>query len=333
MIKKWMAPLAGLFLGIGACQNAPTGPPGEAKENPEVTLPGSNGGLLDIIVIADEELWQGQSGTMFRRYFTKTQYGLPQPEPRFTVHQVDDDASTELLRRNRNLVYLYRGEKKLSVQENVYAHPQLVVSYRAPDDRALSRLIFATQDSLRRLFRQHELTYLRRDMQPIFRDEVHPMLKKNEVSLKIPRDFELEKATEDFILYWKRTQQNDQVIFAYFRPMPSSVLKVPDQIIPIRDSLAKKYIKAAEPGSYMRTETLIKPLITPTQIDGAFALEARGLWRTTGTLMGGSFISYTVYDEKNDQLIYLDAFAYAPDQKKRNLLLRLEAILKTLEIR
>jgi hypothetical protein len=48
--------------------------------------------------------------------------------------------------------------------------------------------------------------------------------------------------------------------------------------------------------------------------------------------MGGSFLSYTVYDEKHDQLIYLDAFLYAPDQKKRNLMLRLEAILKTLEI-
>jgi hypothetical protein len=91
-------------------------------------------------------------------------------------------------------------------------------------------------------------------------------------------------------------------------------------------------VQASDPGSFMRTETLIKPLMTPTELAGAFTLESRGLWRTTGTIMGGAFISYTVYDEKHDQLIYLDAFLYAPDQKKRNLMLRLEAILKTLEI-
>ena len=332
MIQRWFAPLLGLSLLWAGCQENGASKQNDTNPGKTTTLPGSNGGLLDIIVIADDELWEQKSGNAFRKYFTKSQYGLPQPEPRYTVHQVDDRASTKLLRRNRNLVYLTRGEKRLSIQEDVYAYPQLVVSLQAPNDKALAELINTRQDSLRQVFRQHELAYLQKDMGPIFREEVHPLLKKHKISLKVPRDFDLERAKEDFILYWKRTQENDQGIFVYFRPMPASLLEVPNQIVPIRDSLTRQYVEASDPGSFMRTETLIKPLMTPTELSGAFALESRGLWRTTGTIMGGSFISYTVYDEKHDQLIYLDAFLYAPNQKKRNLMLRLEAILKTLEI-
>jgi hypothetical protein len=333
MIHRLLAPLLGLSLLLVGCQEAGSQKQKNGnKGGTTATLPGSNGGLLDIIAIADDELWEQKSGNAFRKYFTKSQYGLPQPEPRYTVHQVDDRASTKLLRRNRNLVYLTRGEKRVSIQENVYAHPQLVVSLQAPNDNALAALINDRQDTLRQVFRQHELAYLQKDMRPIFRDEVHPLLKKHKVSLQIPRDFDLERAKGDFILYWKRTPENDQGIFVYFRPMPASLLEVPNQIVPIRDSLTRKYVQASDPGSFMRTETLIKPLMTPTELAGAFTLESRGLWRTTGTIMGGAFISYTVYDEKHDQLIYLDAFLYAPDQKKRNLMLRLEAILKTLEI-
>ena len=47
---------------------------------------------------------------------------------------------------------------------------------------------------------------------------------------------------------------------------------------------------------------------------------------------GGSFINYTVFDETNNQRIMVDAFIYAPEIKKRNLVLELEAILRTLEI-
>lgn len=82
----------------------------------------------------------------------------------------------------------------------------------------------------------------------------------------------------------------------------------------------------------MIIEDLIKPQITPTELAGNFALEARGLWRTEGDLMGGPFLSYTVYDEKNQQVIYLDAFMSAPNRKKRNSMFEMEAILRSLQM-
>lgn len=82
----------------------------------------------------------------------------------------------------------------------------------------------------------------------------------------------------------------------------------------------------------MIVEDYIPPVFKNVDIDGQFAIETRGLWRTKGDFMGGSFINYTIFDENNNQRIMLDAFLYAPDSKKRNLVLELESILRTLKI-
>ena len=81
----------------------------------------------------------------------------------------------------------------------------------------------------------------------------------------------------------------------------------------------------------MVVEDLLLPSIENTEVDGHFAMETRGLWRVTNDFMGGSFINLTVYDEDHKQRVMLDGFVYAPDMSKRNLLLELEAILRTFE--
>ena len=57
-----------------------------------------------------------------------------------------------------------------------------------------------------------------------------------------------------------------------------------------------------------------------------------GLWETVGDIMGGPFVSYTVLDEKHNRVITLDAFLYAPADKKRDLLRQIESILLYMKI-
>ena len=45
--------------------------------------------------------------------------------------------------------------------------------------------------------------------------------------------------------------------------------------------------------------------------------------------MGGPFISYTVVDQKQGMLYYLEGFAYAPAREQREILRELETILHT----
>ena len=46
--------------------------------------------------------------------------------------------------------------------------------------------------------------------------------------------------------------------------------------------------------------------------------------------MGGPFLSYLLHNPETNQLLFLDGFVYAPGKKKRNYMLFLEQILKTI---
>ena len=64
--------------------------------------------------------------------------------------------------------------------------------------------------------------------------------------------------------------------------------------------------------------------------DGKKAM-MRGLWQMEGDAMGGPFAALMADDSTHARTIVAAAFAYAPGKKKRNMMRRLEAALRTLE--
>jgi hypothetical protein len=48
--------------------------------------------------------------------------------------------------------------------------------------------------------------------------------------------------------------------------------------------------------------------------------------------MGGPFISFIIDDVKNDRVIHIDGFVYAPQFKKRDYIRQLEAILHSIKM-
>ena len=48
--------------------------------------------------------------------------------------------------------------------------------------------------------------------------------------------------------------------------------------------------------------------------------------------MGGPFVSYTFADQRTGNLVTVEGYYYEPNQKKRNSLLQLEAILYSLKL-
>jgi len=81
----------------------------------------------------------------------------------------------------------------------------------------------------------------------------------------------------------------------------------------------------------MITETAYSPHIKNTQLSGNDAFEVRGKWEVKGDFMAGPFLNYSVIDEKNDRMLVVEGFTYAPNINKRDYMFELEAILKTLK--
>jgi hypothetical protein len=49
--------------------------------------------------------------------------------------------------------------------------------------------------------------------------------------------------------------------------------------------------------------------------------------------MGGPFASYLLPDAKNNRILFIDAFVYAPGQKKRPEMRRLETVFSTFNLK
>ncbi|WP_417590444.1 DUF4837 family protein [Owenweeksia hongkongensis] len=323
MKNFWLLPILLLFVG---CQD------GSESQIFADTLPTSNGGRLDIIVVAEESIWSEVAGEKFIKYFAPQQDGLPQAEPIFTVRQVPPESFNSLLHRSRNIVVLEEGpETKVTVEKDEFARPQIFIKFTAPNGTELAKLIIQNQEDLTKMLHDSEMEHLQKRVtakpQP-----VPKLLKDHHVSMKIPASFIIDQESENTLVLWNKSLKSDQGILVHFDPIMEDDALIGDRIIPLRDSLTSHFIKGDREGSYMVVEDYIPPVFENLKIDGNFAIETRGLWRTKGDFMGGSFINYTVFDETNNQRIMVDAFIYAPEIKKRNLILELEAILRTLEI-
>ena len=62
------------------------------------------------------------------------------------------------------------------------------------------------------------------------------------------------------------------------------------------------------------------------------SFETRGTWEVQGDFMGGPFINYLVKDSINNRTLYIEGFVFSPSQRKRDNIIELESIIKTLKI-
>ncbi len=295
------------------------------------TLPASNGGTLDFIVVCEDAVWSGIAGDYVRKYFTDPQYGLPQPEPEFTVRQVNPNEFNTLLTHSRNLIILEKStDSNFAMQHNRWAKPQLIATFTG-NEKQMAKTLVAKRKALVEEFYQAEILVKQKRMQAAKMKALPDVLKKNGIKdMLLNRAFEIEYEYDSLIVMWNKTIKSDQGIIIYFRPLKENEL-IEANIISTRDSLVKRFIPGERDGSYMKTEPIMPPRISTVNIDGKLAFEARGLWRTVGEFKGGPFINYTIVDEERNQLVIMEAFLYAPEIKKRNLLFELETMLKSVE--
>lgn len=130
----------------------------------------------------------------------------------------------------------------------------------------------------------------------------------------------------------KTAQTTDFNILATWQPYRDKSQFNKEQIISFRDSVCKKIWSEKEKGVYMYTEDAYVPVdYKEVTFLGQFAAKLYGHWAIQHKGQGGSFVSYTFYDEHTDRLYYLEGFVYAPGQHKLPLLRTLEAILQTFE--
>ena len=130
---------------------------------------------------------------------------------------------------------------------------------------------------------------------------------------------------------WSNAATGDQNFVIYSYPYTDKDTFTKEYFVHKRDSVMKVNIPGAGEGMYMETDSLMTD-VRPINVQGEYALEARGLWRVKGDFMGGPYVSHVRLDKANRRIIVSEIFVYSPDKMKRNLVRQMEASLYTLRL-
>jgi hypothetical protein len=116
-------------------------------------------------------------------------------------------------------------------------------------------------------------------------------------------------------------------------PIPTSKKGLVETISKMRDTIGRKYIPGRKETMYMITEKLYTPRVFQTKMDEKSCYLTYGKWEVLNDFMAGPFLNYAIEDVKNNRLIVLEGFVYAPSVQKRDYMFEVEAILKTIHIK
>jgi len=326
--KLYLIVLIGILL-IFSCQKK------DRKVQP--LLPSVSGRPGEIIVISDKQIWNSSVGDTLRNIFEIPYDLLPQYEPVFDLIQIDPDGFGKIFMTHRNIIIVNISKSFtkpiIKTGKDLHARSQVVVQIEAPDDSSCKNILSKNKSKIIRIFENAEITRL----QEIFKNNLDIKLaelikKQFNISLIIPKGYEIYKNTGDFLWLQEETGDILQLIIIYKYKYTDKEMLKKENLIQKRNEFVEKYIEGEIPGSYITTETIVQPIFREYTLNNHYAAEIRGLWKMEkGIAMGGPFINITMVDEKNYNVVTVEGLIFAAGHKKRNYTRQIEAIIMSMK--
>jgi len=299
-----------------------------AKDNSY--LPKSVGKINYLQVITPNNLWNGEVGEEIRKYFATPTDGLPQDEPTYSINQMPPETYSGFARKNRLVLYANLGDKdNIAFVDDKYAKPQSGVFITSKTKEGLVKLIAENHEKISQTFYNSEISK-RQSQTNVSLLKIDSLKERLGVTLKIPSAYRVAKSSDDF--YWLRKDLKSGTTNIIIYEVPVSMIRqdslVMGDIIKLRDSIGGSLMPVEDEGRF-QTDDSYPPYLVKSEVGGKFAYETKGIWEVSEQYMGGPFINYAIYDEKNNRYLILEGFSYAPSVAKRDLQFELESILKS----
>ncbi len=302
--------------------------------------PRSIGNTSEILVVVEsEKQWDNGIGKVIRETFGKEQYGLPQPEPLFRLSHVQKKSFSELFQKHHNLFIVEIDPKikkpKIETSVDFWSAPQRVYKITAASSEQFVDVVSNNQDRFIDAYDKSDRDRIMNVFRPVQNtDAVKKVKKSTGIKIVIPKDFYLAKNLDDFVWIRKEAVDLSQSIIIISADYQDTAQFSKESIIARIDLGLKNNVPGAVYESYMTTD---KEFMPPEQkiledFPAAYAVELAGMWRVENDFMGGPFKSYTFYNEKTSKIVTVFAYVYKPNQKKRDLLKQVEALVYSIKI-
>ena len=294
----------------------------------------SSGNINNIVVVADNQLWEASIGDSIRAVLAAPLRGLPNDEPIFKLSQMPPDVFTGFAKKNRTVLKIEMGkEADTKIYSDAYAQPQTMVVISGQDRSEIIQQLKDNSDKIIQAYNTSEMEERqRRISKSLFNDK--PIQEDLNLAIKLPSAYRMAKEGDHFFWLRKDIKEGTMDILAYEAPL-SAIRKGDSAVVDIvrlRDSIGKLYVEGPIEGSYLATEDKYTPFISEITLDGKPTYETKGIWDVTNAFMAGPFINYAIEDTKNDRYVIVEGYVFAPSVAKRDMVFDLETIIKSVKI-
>jgi hypothetical protein len=295
--------------------------------------PSSTGKPSEIVVVSENNLWKSSAGDSVRAFFSRPVPGLPQPEPHYKLVQIKEDEFGRLLKIHRNVLIITidsaMSKPQAELRRDIWASPQRVVKISSPSIEGIKEIFAEKSDKILNLYDNAEIERL----QSLYAKSLNLKASesiKNAFNLKmnVPADYYVAAQKDNFIWLRRETNIMSQGLLIYSYPYTDTVAFNPLKIKAVRNQFTQLFVPGPSDSSYMViADEFILPQTRAISLKDEPAVEMRGLWEVRKDFMGGPFINYTFVDRKNNMVIGLDGYVYAPNISKYDYLKQVQAIL------
>lgn len=307
------------------------------KNKKSLLMPNASGLPYEMLVVMPDDQWDRPLGRAVFNVLDSDVPGLPQSERSFRITRVDPSAfNSNMFRIMRNVIKVdiqnIYTQPKFKFARNVYSYPQMVMTLQAPDEESLAQYVEDNAQSIIDFFTRSEMNREIENLREQHNPEVSRLAKEIfDVDVWVPWEVNKFKKGKDFLWASTNTGKKDMSIVIYSYPYTDKNTFTLEYFLNKRDSVMKVNIPGGPEGSYMTTQRDYV-YVKDATVHGKYAQVARGLWRVQGDRMGGPFVSHSRVDEVNGRVIVAEAFVYAPESLKRDLIRRMEAALYTVQL-
>jgi hypothetical protein len=309
-------------------------------------LPRYTGSAGEIVVIVNTSIWDGDFGDSVRVFFEQATPHLPQPEAKFYLGQYKESGFNNLLQQHRNIFVISVDNKnpknELNLIRSKWSKGQVVVQLKAVTVEDAIDLFVKSKTAIMELFDEAEKERLQSKFYGATNEEVAKILRDTfKIAIQLPADMLTAVGNGDQALWFKQDRVKylsgvghdiSQGLVIYELPYNNDSTFTNDFAIYARNE-AVQVVTGNEKNKYMATELEFYPpegkLIT---VNGNTAWYSTGLWNMTNDFMGGPFVNMLILDEKNQRLIGIDGYVFAPKFNKREYVREMEAMVKSIKL-
>lgn len=303
------------------------------QKEDDISQKNSTGDVNSISIFIDDKLWIGEIGDSIRKKFATPVDGLSIEEPLFTINQYPLTAFDGQMSKGRNIIYIKKESRnEFDISENQYAVPQNIVRISGNKTALILDQLEKNAPNVIALMQRTEIEETQKAIRKSLLD-LKSLDSKFKVSISVPKTFKKVLEKDKFIWLKKEIQSGNSSILVY--EIPLHCIKRNEQainhIVRMRDSIGRLYIHGTTENSQMVTEDSFSPYLQNITLDGKKGFQTKGNWELKNDTMSGPFANYSIIDEKNNRILVIEGFCYAPAAPQRDIMHELEAIIKTIK--